>query len=104
MSYEESELTGMPGTTTTFAVCGGRVRLRRTGGVNSEMIFEMGKTHTSLYEVPFGTLTVDVVTDELTATLSERGGEISIGYGIAVEHQLTGKNRFAVKVKTINRG
>ena len=40
LSYEESELTGMEGTTTTFEVCGPRVTLTRSGTVNSQMVFE----------------------------------------------------------------
>ena len=40
LSYEESEVTGMEGTTTTFEVRGGRVSLTRAGKVNSQMVFE----------------------------------------------------------------
>ena len=32
LTYQETELTGMAGTTTCFIVCGDRVELRRTGG------------------------------------------------------------------------
>ena len=49
LSYDETALTGMEGTTTTFAVEGGRVTLTRSGSVNSQMIFEEGRQHTSLY-------------------------------------------------------
>ena len=48
LSYEESELTGMEGTTTTFEVKGPRVTLTRSGAVNSQMVFEEGRQHTSL--------------------------------------------------------
>ena len=54
LSYQESELTGMEGTTTTFEITGKRVILRRTGTTNSQMVFEEGMQHTSLYETPFG--------------------------------------------------
>ncbi|MBQ2606979.1 MAG: DUF1934 domain-containing protein, partial [Oscillospiraceae bacterium] len=57
LSYEESELTGMAGTVTSFAIAPERVVLRRSGSVNSEMIFEEGLPHTSLYEMAMGTLT-----------------------------------------------
>ena len=40
LSYEESEVTGMEGTTTTFAVKGERVELVRTGAVQSKMGLE----------------------------------------------------------------
>lgn len=99
LSYRESELVDMAGTLTVFDVHGDWVRLRRSGALNSEMIFEKGKPHTSLYEVPFGTLTIDILTDELSVSLSENGGTLDIRYRIAVEHTVNGHNRFLVNVK-----
>ena len=99
LSYKESELTGMEGTNTTFIVEGKRVTLLRTGAVNSQMIFEEGEQHTSLYETPFGELTVDIQTSKLLHNLSERGGLMEIKYSIAVEHTVTGRNCFKIRVR-----
>ena len=60
LSYEESEVTGMEGTTTTFTVTDQRVELERTGAVQSKMVFEKGKKDISLYNVGFGALTIGV--------------------------------------------
>ena len=100
ISYEETALTGMEGTTTTFTVRGPRVILSRTGTVNSQMVFEEGKQHTSLYETMFGELTVDIQTSRLRHKLSERGGIMEIKYSIAVEHTVTGRNAFKIRVRT----
>ena len=62
LSYQETELTGMEGTLTTFEIGPGRVILRRSGSVNSQMVFEEGRQHTSLYETPYGELSVDIQT------------------------------------------
>ena len=99
LSYEESELTGMEGTTTTFEITEKRVILRRSGTTNSQMVFEEGTQHTSLYETPFGELTVDIQTSHLRHNLSERGGVMEIRYSIAVEHAVTGRNCFKIRVK-----
>ena len=99
LSYEESELTGMEGTTTTFEVCGPRVTLARSGAVNSQLVFEEGRQHTSLYETPFGELSVDIQTGRLRHNLTERGGIMEIQYSIAVEHTVTGRNCFKIRVK-----
>ena len=99
LSYEESELTGMEGTTTTFEVKGPRVTLTRSGAVNSQMVFEEGRQHTSLYETPFGELSVDIQTSELKHNLSERGGLMEIKYSIAVAHTVTGRNCFKIRVR-----
>jgi len=97
--YEESELTGMEGTTTTFELRGQRVTLTRAGKVNSQMVFEEGMQHTSLYETPFGELSVDIQTGSLKHNLTERGGIMEIRYSIAVEHTVTGRNCFKIRVK-----
>lgn len=99
LSYEESALTGMEGTTTTFEVCGPQVILTRSGGVNSQMIFEEGRQHTSLYETPVGELTVDIQTSRLRHNLTDRGGVMEIKYSIAVEHTVTGRNCFKIRVR-----
>ncbi len=99
LTYRETELTGMEGTTTTFEIKGAQVILTRSGTVNSQMVFEEGRQHTSLYETPFGDLPVDIQTSMLKHNLSERGGLLEIKYSIAVDHTLTGRNRFKIRVK-----
>lgn len=102
LTYQETALTGMEGTTTTFEVSGSQVILTRTGSVNSQMVFEEGRQHTSLYETPFGELSVDIQTSALRHNLTERGGLLEIKYSIAVEHTVTGRNSFKIRVKRKN--
>ena len=99
LRYDESALTGMEGTTTTFELRGPRVLLTRSGKVNSQMVFEEGRQHTSLYETPFGELSVDIQTSLLRHNLTARGGLLEIKYSIAVEHTATGKNTFKIRVR-----
>ena len=56
ISYEESDLTGLAGVTTTFRVEPGKVILTRRGKLNSQMIFQTGVAYDSLYQMEFGTL------------------------------------------------
>jgi uncharacterized beta-barrel protein YwiB (DUF1934 family) len=102
LKYEESELTGMEGTTTTFRLEGPRVLLTRWGKVNSQMVFEEGRQHTSLYETPLGELSVDVQTSLLRHNLTEKGGLLEIQYSIAVEHSAMGRNKFKIRVRPRN--
>ena len=99
LAYEETALTGMEGTTTRFQVQGSRVILTRSGTVNSQMVFEAGRQHTSLYETPFGELSVDIQTSVLKHNLTERGGLMEIKYSIAVEHTVTGRTCFKIRVR-----
>ena len=45
LSYQESELTGLEGTLTTFQVEPDRVTLLRVGEFNSQMVFQEGRRH-----------------------------------------------------------
>ena len=99
LSYQESELTGLEGTTTAFEIRGPQVILSRTGNVNSQMVFEEGKQHTSIYETPFGELAIDIQTSRLRHSLSERGGLMDLRYSISVDHAVTGRNAFKIRVK-----
>ena len=99
ITYEESELTGMTGTVTTFDIVGAKVILSRRGTVNSQMVFEEGQQHVSLYETPYGTMTIDICTSKLEKTMDREGGDMEIRYTIAVEHRVTGKNCFKISVR-----
>ena len=99
LAYQETALTGMEGTTTRFQVQGPRVILTRSGTVNSQMVFEEGKQHTSLYGTLFGELSVDIQTSRLRHNLTARGGILEIRYTIAVEHTVTGRNCFKIRVR-----
>ena len=99
LSYQESELTGLEGTTKSFEIQDSRVILARTGTLNSQMVFEEGKQHTSLYETPYGELAVDIQTSRLRHNLTERGGLMDLQYSISVDHAATGRNAFKIRVR-----
>ena len=64
ISYEETELTGMAGVTTTFRVEPGKITLTRTGKLNSQMVFQEGTVHESLYQMEYGALMISVCATE----------------------------------------
>ena len=99
LSYQETELTGLEGTTTTFEIRGPQVILTRSGSVNSQMVFEEGRQHTSLYETPFGELSIDIQTSRLRHNLTEQGGIMDLLYSISVEHAAAGRNAFKIRVR-----
>ena len=88
--YEESDLTGLSGVTTRFRVEPGRVILQRTGKLNSEMIFEEGQSHTSLYQMEFGALMITVCAERIFAQLGTSGGIVDLIYKIEIEQTTAG--------------
>ena len=97
LSYEESEVTGMEGT--TFTVTDQRVELERTGAVQSKMVFEKGKKDISLYNVGFGALTIGVKARRLKNELGPNGGHLEISYGIEIGEEVKGLNSFIIDVR-----
>ena len=99
LSYQESELTGMEGTTTVFHVEPERVTLLRMGNVSSEMVFEEGRRHMSLYSTPYGSMEVGILARELRSTLDQNGGKLEINYDIEINHTLAGQSLFRIDVR-----
>ena len=90
LSYEESDLTGMSGVTTTFIIESDKVTLKRTGKLNSQMVFQEGVVHESLYEVEFGALMISVCASRVMADICPDGGMIDLVYAIELEQSAVG--------------
>lgn len=88
--YEESELTGLAGVTTTFRVERGKIILRRSGALSSEMVFQQGVSHTSLYQMEFGAFMITVCASRIFAQLGAQGGSIDLIYNIDIENSAVG--------------
>ena len=88
--YEESELTGLQGVTTTFRVEPGKVILERTGNLRSRMVFEKDVPHDSLYQMPFGALMLSVKATRVFFDIVPDGGVIDLSYNINIENTEAG--------------
>ena len=75
-----------------------RITLHREGTLNSEMIFQEGQKHFSLYETPYGGLMLGVNTHRAKADFGEDGGNLSIRYALEVDSQPIGENAFEIRV------
>ena len=90
IQYEESALTGLEGVITTFRVEPGKVILKRTGKLNSLMVFQQGVPHDSLYQMEFGTLMITVEAKFLYFDIVPDGGTIDLTYSISIENTEAG--------------
>ena len=104
LSYQESELTGLEGTLTTIHVDGDEVSLMRVGEFNSQMVFQEGRRHLSMYNTPYGAMAIGVHTRHLLAELNDQGGDIEVDYSIEVDHALAGRSVFHINVKETEGG
>ena len=60
LEYQESELSGMKGTTTRIRLDESRMSLERHGTYNAHFIFEKWKTYHGQYITPFGEVSMDL--------------------------------------------
>lgn len=98
LKYEESELTGMEGTTTEITVeDSGIVNLVRSGTVNSNLVFEEGKRHLSYYDTSDGAFSIGVFASYVDTVLERNYGEISITYAMDVDDKPIGENEIRVR-------
>ena len=86
ISYEETELTGLAGVTTTFRVEPDKVTLSRTGSLRSQMVFQKGVVHESLYQMEFGALLIRVCAQHMFFDIVPDGGMIDLVYSIDIEN------------------
>jgi uncharacterized beta-barrel protein YwiB (DUF1934 family) len=99
LTYDESEVTGMSGTTTTLKVLDGIVTLIRMGSVNSQFVFQQGQKHVSYYDTEFGAFTIGVTANEVDVKIDDSGGEIKIGYKLEIDNNGTGENDFCLSIR-----
>ena len=99
LSYQESELTGLEGTLTTFQVEPDCITLLRMGEFNSQMVFQPGRRQFSMYDTPYGALSIGINTRKMRAALDDHGGQIEIDYAIEIDHAVAGENAFHIDVR-----
>ena len=100
--YEESELTGMAGVTTTFIIEPDKVTLKRSGKLSSQMVFQEGVTHESLYQMEFGALMISVCATRVMADICHDGGMIDLIYGIELEQTEAGTIDYHLEIRPRN--
>lgn len=98
--YEESEISGMEGTTTTLKILKDCVIMKRFGKTNSELIFEKGKRCKTKYKTIYGDLSMETLTKsvDIKSSSNSRNMDININYDINISGLFQGKNIISIKV------
>ncbi|MCK9477890.1 MAG: DUF1934 domain-containing protein [Firmicutes bacterium] len=99
VTYNETEVTGMEGTTTTVKIENNKVTMLRSGQNNSQLVFEKGQRHICSYETPFGAFAIGITSNILDIDLTESGGVISAEYQVEINNNTSGINSFHLQFK-----
>lgn len=99
ISYEETKLAGMEGTTTTLRIYEDHVQLMRQGKFLQDQEYRIGNRRKSSYETPMGSLDVEVVTREIEDTLIDGKGRLRLSYDVEIKGLFTHLNEIIVEVQ-----
>lgn len=97
--YNESEITGMPGTTTSVKAEPQRVTLNRMGESQHKQVFETGMRNRGNYITPYGMMYMDVIPSKVDVILTDSGGSINLEYELEVENQKISDNKLSLTVR-----
>jgi uncharacterized beta-barrel protein YwiB (DUF1934 family) len=98
VSYEESELTGLQGTTTSFFFAKDQIHLKREGALRSEMVFAINREHCSLYDMGMGVLMITVRTMSMIQAMGPEGGFADVTYDLIIEDSNMGQVHYHIDV------
>jgi len=99
--YDESEVTGMTGTTTFLKAESDCVTLNRTGTSQQRQVFERGQRHQGNYNTPYGIMYMAVIPSKVEVNLTEMGGSINLEYELEVENQKISNNLLSLVVREV---
>ena len=100
ISYEETEATGMDGSTTTVTYLlnqPGVVSMIREGAVSTALVFETGKRHHCMYRTPIMPFEVCVRTLKVENRLSD-AGTLMLDYVIEIRGARAERTKFYMEI------
>ncbi|WP_139905703.1 DUF1934 domain-containing protein [Clostridium thermarum] len=97
--YNETEVSGMEGTTTSLQIQPNKVLLIREGTTTAKMEFAKDSKYTTLYNTPYGALELVISTKELKVNVDDKGGEIFIKYDMSIAGQIPQKTELNISIK-----
>lgn len=98
--YEETEISGMDGTTTILTMKDKEVVLEREGTTITKMLFNKNEPSIAMYQTPYGMLEISINTKDISVDMNEDGGELKIDYSLMVAGQVPLDTSLSLKIKT----
>ena len=97
--YEETELSGMEGCTTTVKLVKDKISMKRFGSSNSEMVFEKGKRYVANYNTPYGNFDMEVLTMDMEYNINDASrGNVHIKYHVSLQGLVESSNTLNIRI------
>jgi uncharacterized beta-barrel protein YwiB (DUF1934 family) len=103
LSYDESELSGMEGCTTSLRITDGKIKMERYGsliGVDTAIEFEQGRRFKGYYDTPFGSIEMEVLTNSVVDNIERKNasGYLSIDYNVCLKGLAESRSRLKIEI------
>ncbi len=82
ITYSESSESG--NVSTEIEIVGNKLTVKRSGSIESKMVFEEGVTHTSLYSIPPYRFDAEVKTRKLVLEFTDEKGRAELVYNMKI--------------------
>ncbi len=102
LCYEETEATGLQGTTTHLTATDGRVQLERTGAHPSMLILEKGRRHHCTYNTPYGAIDLGTYATAMHNSLVLGGGKLDFSYTLGFNGSISAEHTINITVREEN--
>lgn len=100
ITYRESEISGLEGTTTLLKLYPDYISVVRMGAVEHKQEYRLGQPCPSLYITPYGSMEMSVLTRRLERVDEADGGQsITAGYDLTIDGQWQSYNTLAVNIR-----
>jgi len=101
--YDESEFSGMAGCTTSLKITDNHIRMKRYGesiGLDTEIVFEKGKRFKGYYDTPYGSVEMEVLTNDIINKIekTEGRGSLNIDYNISLRGLSEGRSILDIEI------
>ena len=86
LEYQESEISGMKGTTTRITLDARSMSLERSGTYNAHFFFEKWKTYRGQYTTPFGEISLELFSTDFGVDVDSGAlkGKVDVEYEMQV--------------------
>lgn len=97
--YDESEISGMEGSTTTLKIENEKIMMKRFGSSESKLVFEKNEKHRTSYATIYGEMEMEVVTSEINIKKNEEVLEkIDLSYKLNISQNIEMENTLSIDI------
>lgn len=99
ITYRESEVSGLEGTTTLLKLYADRLTVVRMGAVEAKQEFRSGLRCDGAYITPYGTMKMAVHTRKLERTAAGGRDKVTAGYDLEINGRWQSYNTLSVEIR-----